>query len=46
VARVQVLRVFPQYLDTAYFKVTVTPYVGGPTYSKEFTQAILGDGEP
>jgi hypothetical protein len=43
--RLQILRLFPQYIDTAYFKVLVTPYVGGTTFEKEFTQALLGDGE-
>jgi hypothetical protein len=43
ITRVQVLRVYPQYVDTAYFRVAVTPYPEAPTFVKEFSPYILGD---
>jgi hypothetical protein len=41
--RVQVLRVFPQYVDTAYFRVEVIPYPGASTMQKPFSPLIFGD---
>jgi hypothetical protein len=44
ITRVQVLRVFPQHVETSSYRVEVTPYPGASTFTKEFSPLVLGDG--